>query len=86
MEILQHYYICLTKFLCTIPPYTFDQVVEAYKRCFKYGAMAVVPAFPMMTKMPEMLGDNPEETIKNCMEQCKALIEDTVVYEEELNA
>ena len=86
MEILQHYYKCLTKYLGTIPPYTFDQVVEAYKRCFKFGAMTMVPGFPLLTKMPEMLGDNPEEQIKECMERCRALIEDTITYEKELNA
>ena len=82
IEILQHYYKCLTKQLGTKPPYTFDQLLEAYKRCFKSGVMMIVPEFPMLAKMSS---DVTEEQIKELMERGKTLIEDAVIYEDELS-
>ncbi len=82
--ILQHYYKTLSGLLGDKPPFSFEQVLEAYKRCFKCGVLGVVTDVAMLAKSDAILGGNAEEKREEMLARCQAMIEDVLVTEKEL--
>ncbi len=82
--ILQHYYQVLNKVMDEKPPFTFDQVLEAYKRCFKFGALGIVGGLAMLAKSDAMLGENAEAKREDMLARSQALVEDVLSIEKEL--
>ncbi len=82
--ILRHYHDSLRQLFGGEPPFNFEQVLDAYEKHFKFGAIAIFPMLPMMAKMEELLGDNPEERKEEMLQRTQALIDDAIAIEEAL--
>ncbi len=76
--ILRHYYDKLTELLGKTPPFTFEQVQEAYERCFSSAAIPIIGVLPTFTKIAGLLEENSQEKEEEIMRRTEALIEDVL--------
>ncbi len=74
----------LNKVMDQKPPFTFEQVVEAYRRCFKFGALTIVARLALAAKSDTMLGENAETKREDLLTRSQALVEDILSIEMEL--
>ncbi len=84
MAILRQYHDSLRHLFGGKAPFSFEQVLDAYKKCFKLSALAIILMLPMMAKMERLLGENPEERKEEMLQRTEALIDDVVAIEEAL--
>ncbi len=82
MTILRHYHDSLSQMFGGEAPFSFEQVLQAYEKGFKLGAITILAALPTMAKMGRNLGANPEQRTEEMLQRSMALIDDLIAIEE----
>uniref|UniRef100_A0A914V9X1 CHK kinase-like domain-containing protein n=1 Tax=Plectus sambesii TaxID=2011161 RepID=A0A914V9X1_9BILA len=82
-HLLEHYHKTLTARLNKEPPFTLDQLKQAYRRLFKFGAGTYLPAFAFYAQRMMSEGKVAENDI--VLRRCKAVIDDLFEIENELS-
>ncbi len=84
MTVLRHYYDSLRQLFGGEAPFSFEQVLNAYEKGFKSGALFIFPLLPVLAKTKQLLGENPEQRKEEMLQRTEALIDDVIAIEEAL--
>ncbi len=75
--ILQHYYKTLTELLGNKPPFSFQHLLKAYEKCFKFAAIPIIGFAPIICQTANSL-KNDEEKKKEIFLRVETLIDDVL--------